>query len=256
MGNRREYLINNIVKICQKLDQKGFGANHDGNVTVKFEDTLLATPTAESKGAITTEMIITVGMDGKKIEGIGKPFSEIELHLAAYRARPDVAAVVHAHPPFATARGLADKPLKTSLPEAIVSIGREIPVINYAMPGAAENVEMVIKALNEVDVFMIQGNGVLASGGDLEQAYLRLELVEHLSKIDFYAAHMGKSFEIPDRDADKLYEKHAALFRKCRAPAWPPRRVENSKPSGGTELREIIKEEIRKALDPSPAGSG
>lgn len=245
MGNRLEYLINNIVKVCRKLDQKGFGANHDGNVSIRFEDSLLATPTSASKGDIVAEMILTLDMDGKKIDGIGKPFSEIQLHLAAYRSRPDVRAVVHAHPPFATARGLVCEPIKPALPEAIVSIGDLIPVAPYAMPGAGENIDIINRALSEADVFMMQGNGVLSTGADLEQAYLRLELVEHLAKIDFYAAQMGKAFTLPDDDAEKLLEKRAAigLGPKCRGTT-----VNTQAPASSTPLEKMIAEEIRRVL--------
>ena len=145
MGNRRDYIAKNIVEVCQKLDSKGFGANHDGNISARFEDSLLATPTAESKGVITEEMIIRLDMDGKKLEGIGNPFSEIKLHLAAYRARSNANAVVHAHPPFSTARGLTGKALTMNIPEAVVSISETIPVAPYAMPGAPENNSIIAK---------------------------------------------------------------------------------------------------------------
>jgi L-fuculose-phosphate aldolase len=104
MGSRRSYLTKQIVHICQKLDSKGFVANHDGNISVRFEHGLLATPTSESKAEINEDMIISLDMEGKKIEGIGKPFSEIKLHLSAYKARPETVAVVHAHPPFCTSQ--------------------------------------------------------------------------------------------------------------------------------------------------------
>ena len=245
MGNRKTYLINQIVRVCQKLDQKNFGANHDGNVSVRYDDSLLATPTSMSKGDIVPEMIITLDMDGNKVEGIGKPFSEIKLHLAAYRARRDMKAVVHAHPPIATARGLAGEPLCPSLPEAIVSIGEKIPVVDYAMPGAPENNDGVAKALAACDVLMMKGNGVLSVGTDLEQAYLRLELVEHLAKIDFYARQMGAAFELPSNDHAKLMEKHNGLFgnRGSETLAEPEHTPENADP-----LQQLIANEIRKAL--------
>ena len=211
MGDRKTYLINQIVKYAQKLDQKGFGANHDGNISAKFEDILLATPTAVSKGNVVDDIIITLDLAGKLLAGNGKPFSEIQLHLAAYQARDDVKAVVHAHPPFATARGLVGKELKPALPEAIVSIGDVVPVVTFAMPGAKENIEIVAQALAEVDVFMLPGNGVLAVGDSVEQAYLRLELVEHLAKIDYYAMSMGKPLELNAEDLTKLLEKRASI---------------------------------------------
>ncbi len=168
MGNRRDFLIDAIVEVCQKMDQKGWVANHDGNVSLKFEDHLLATPTAVSKTDITPAMIIDLDMTGKKIAGVGNPFSEVKLHLAAYNARQDVGAVVHAHPPFAMARGMAGDDFSVNVPEAVVSIGDVIPVTPYAFPGSSENTNSIASALARADVFMMAGNGVLAVGRDLK----------------------------------------------------------------------------------------
>lgn len=242
MGNRRDYLIDNIVGVCRKLDAKGFGANHDGNVSVKFDGGLLATPTSISKGDMTPELVLTLDMDGKKIDGIGKPFSEIDLHITAYRAREDAAAVVHAHPPFATAFGLAGKAIKPRLPEAIVSIGDSIPVAAYAFPGSEESRRLVASALSTSGVIMIQSNGVLSTGADIEQAYLRLELAEHLAKIEYYSNQIGSGFDLPEADADKLMEKHFSIFGKRSA------KTETNETMSDSRLKDIISEEIRKIL--------
>lgn len=250
MGDRKHYLINQIVKYAQKLDQKGFGANHDGNISAKFEDILLATPTAVSKGNIVDDLIITLDLDGKLLAGNGKPFSEIQLHLAAYKARDEVKAVVHAHPPFAAARGLVGKELRPALPEAIVSIGDLIPVVAFAMPGAKENIEIVAQALAEGDVFMLPGNGVLAVGDSVEQAYLRLELVEHLAKIDYYAASLGQSMELSAENLTKLLEKRASIGlgpKKPKLPSQPA--VEKKSPDSQLDLiKKLIADEIKKAI--------
>ncbi|MCK4608985.1 MAG: class II aldolase/adducin family protein [Gammaproteobacteria bacterium] len=248
MGDRKNYLTDQLVKYCQKLDQKGFGANHDGNISAKFEDTLLATPTAESKGNITADMIIALDQTGKKIAGIGKPFSEISLHLAAYNARDNVAAVVHAHPPFATARGLVGKSLAPTMPEAIVSIGDLIPVVEFAMPGTEESSIIVSKALESCDVFMLPGNGVLAVGANIEMAYLRLELTEHLAKIHFYAEQQGTLTPLSANNMEKLLAKHAAVMgaplkKRHQASAEP-----TQTPATSDELTRLITAEIKKLL--------
>jgi L-fuculose-phosphate aldolase len=246
MGNRLEYLIRNVVEISQKLDFKGFVANHDGNVTVRYQDVLLATPTAVSKADIVPEMILTLDMEGEKLQGIGKPFSEIKLHLAAYRAREDVQAVVHAHPPFAMARGLVGQNFEISVPEAIVSIGDQIPVTRYAMPGTIENDTIVAEALSQNDVFMMPGNGVLSVGRDLKEAYLRMELLEHLLKIDYYSKSMGTGMTLPENDKKKLLEKRASIGlgpRKVNMPIIE----EKTKPQPEPQ-REIIKDLIAQEI--------
>jgi|WetSurMetagenome_2_1015567.scaffolds.fasta_scaffold244417_2 L-fuculose-phosphate aldolase len=241
MGNKRSFQINQIVKYSQKLDQKGFGANHDGNISVKFADILLATPTAVSKSDIVPEIIITLDMQGNKIEGVGKPFSEIKLHLAAYRAREDIKAVVHAHPPFATARGLLDLAIKPALPEAIVSIGDNIPVVAFAMPGAPENDTIIASTLAEYNVFMLPGNGVLSVGDSVEQAYLRLELVEHLARIDYYARMQGAPNELSAENVTKLLEKRVAAGLDPKAKTVTNLATANSRTIDNVLIEQITK---------------
>lgn len=252
MGTRKQYLIKKIVEVCQKLDEKGFGANHDGNVSARFDEFLFATPTAESKGAIVEDMIITLDMQGKKVQGIGRPFSEIKLHLAAYQARPEAMAVVHAHPPFATARGMCRKSLEVHIPEAVISIGDQIPVGDFAMPGEPINDQIIADCLSLADVFMLPGNGVLSIGTDIEQAYFRVELLEHVCKIDFYAQQMGDSFRLSDKDLKSLLDKRASLglgpknstvISKTDVKMSPP-----TKAPPEVDLHALIAEEIKKAI--------
>jgi L-fuculose-phosphate aldolase len=253
MGDRKTFVINQIVKYSQKLDQKGFGANHDGNISVKLDDTLLATPTAVSKGDVVADMVITLDMAGNKIAGSGKPFSEIKIHLAAYKFRSEVKAVIHAHPPFATARGLVGLPLQPVLPEAIVSLGDNIPVAEFAMPGDKVNDDIVRRVLDEADVFMWQGNGVFAVGDSLEQAYLRLELVEHLAKIQYYADQMGTSFVLDAKNVATLLDKRAAIGlgpkAAQRSSVVPQKETEKVKDNSLDSLKKLIADEIKTILE-------
>ncbi len=252
MGNRRDYLIKNIVEICQRLDTKGWVANHDGNVSVRYEDTLLATPTATSKADIVPEMIITLDKTGKKTAGIGKPFSEINLHLIAYEVREEITAVVHAHPPFAMARGLVGGDFEIVVPEAMVSIGDVIPTAPYALPGSTEHKKIVTDALCRSDVFMMTGNGVLSVGRDVKEAYLRMELLEHLLRIDYYARSMGSIKTIPPEDKKKLLEKRAAIGlgpQNIEAPlAAPSNRPKGEEDAASALIRELVAGELKKVL--------
>ena len=258
MGNRRDYMIQSIVDICHKMDQKGWVANHDGNISAKFEDRLLSTPTAVAKADIVPQIILTLDRDGNKIEGIGKPFSEIKLHLAAYNARPEITAVVHAHPPFSMARGLTGGDFQIQIPEAIVSIGDTIPVAPYAFPGAPENNAILTDALSRSDVVIMAGNGVFSVGRDLKEAYLRMELLEHLLKIDHYARAMGPIQPIPQTDRQKLLEKRASIgLGPQNAPTPPnpstptPSTPQSSSPTQQTNqdlIKSLIADELKKLL--------
>lgn len=258
MGNRQAFLVKSIVETCQIIYTKGWVANHDGNVSARFEKSLLATPTAVSKGDMNGEMILTLDMEGNKLQGVGKPFSEIKLHLAAYRARPDIHAVVHAHPPFAMARGLGGSDFEVTIPEAVVSIGDAIPVVPYRLPGHPDHDSLVAGALARVDVFMMAGNGVLSVGRDVKEAFLRMELLEHILKIDYYARSMDSRtpLTIPPEDRRKLLEKRAAAGLgppDSHTPSLSGEKDNQAPPSSQADLiRDLIAREIKKVILEKP----
>jgi len=207
-----------VVAVSRRLHDNGWVANHDGNVSVRLNgNRLLITPTAYSKRDVDDASLIIVDLNGKLLEGRKKPFSELELHLAIYRARPEVDAVLHAHPPYATAAGLAGVELSPiAMPEIVVSLGARIPTLPRVMPKEKAGVEAVEKAAREVDAMVLQGNGVFTCGPDLSLALLRMELVEHYAKILSIARGFGTVPAIAEGDLQKLLEarKKAGLGPK------------------------------------------
>ena len=216
----RRSLEDQIVEYSHRLHRAGWVANHDGNVTMRLApDRYLATPTGVSKAAVTREQLIVVDGMGQVISGSSKPFSEIELHLYVYRHRHDVRAVIHAHPPTATGFAVAGIPVMTSMmAEPVVSLGSEIPLVPYARPRSPESTLNLGKFLDDADALMLANHGALTYGNDLETAFLRMELVEHLAKIQMVARQMGGVREIPPHDVQKLLESrtNAGLGRAGR----------------------------------------
>ncbi len=212
-----------LVSVSRRLHENGWVANHDGNVSVRLHgDRLLITPTAYSKRDVDDASLIIVDFDGKVLEGRKKPFSELELHVAIYRARPEVDAVIHAHPPYATAAGLAGVELSpVAMPEIVVSLGARIPLLPRVMPRDKGGVDAVFKAAGAGDVMMLQGNGAFTCGPDLSLALLRMELVEHWAKIFTLARSMGTVPALADADVQKLLEarKKAGLGPRSETPA-------------------------------------
>jgi L-fuculose-phosphate aldolase len=200
-----------LVAASRRLHQMGWVANHDGNISVRLTGKrLLITPTAYSKADVDDGSLIIVDLDGKVLEGRRKPFSELELHLAAYRARPEVEVVLHAHPPFATAFGLVGLELTPlALPELVVSLGDRIPTLPRAMPKTPEVVKGVEAAAAQGDAMLLSGNGALTLGADLSQALLRMELVEHYAKILTAARQLGQVEPLAPADLAKLLEARA-----------------------------------------------
>jgi L-fuculose-phosphate aldolase len=211
----QEFLRADLVRFSQAVHAKGWVANHDGNLTCRYaEGQLLSTPTAVSKGAVAPEMLIVVSdQDGSVLQGTRKAFSELKLHLAAYRARPDIGAVIHAHPPQATGFAVCQQPLDPSImAETIVSLGPRIPLVPFGLPGETQLDEELSQALSQADVVMLGNHGVLAVGPDLETCMLRIELLEHLAKITLVARQLGGAVSLPPETVQKLSDKHASIF--------------------------------------------
>lgn len=256
-----------VAAVARHLHDRGWVANHDGNVTARDGARLVATPTATSKRLIHERDIIELDARGAPT-GAGKVFGEIGLHLAVYERRPDVHCVVHAHPPHATAISAArDNPIdRPFIAEAVVSLGPRIPKVGYAQPGDAARAALA-PWCELVDAALLGNHGVIAWGAHPEQALLRLELVEHLARIAHAAAAFGGVEPLPatafapllaarakagiGRAADRALETAVQLMGAPLTPVVacapaPHSPVATTADRG--ELATIVREEIVRAL--------
>jgi L-fuculose-phosphate aldolase len=230
-----------VADYAQRLHARGWVANHDGNISARDGGRFLATPTATSKAAVRADGLVIVDGNGEKVGGRGKPFSEIGLHLTVYKSRPEVNAVVHAHPPTATGFAVAGVPLDEAfLAEAVVSLGPGVPTVPFAAPGPAACAALSAYC-QDYDAVLLGGHGVLAWGPDVETAYLRLELVEHLARIALVARQLGGVRPLP---ADVM---PALLQARARAGLGKPQPIADS--PGSTGPRTVV------ACAPAPPGS-
>ena len=215
-----EALRRDVVETSRALHARGWVANHDGNVTCRLGERFLSTPTAVSKGAVSGEMLIVVDDAGQVVHGTRKAFSELKLHLAAYRARADVGAVLHAHPPTATGFAVAGVDFgEAFMAEPVVSIGSRVPLVPFGLPGDPELDASLSDALSGADCVLLANHGVLTVGPDLETCLLRMELVEHVAKIALVARQLGGPVALPQHIVEKLQAKHDGLFpREATAP--------------------------------------
>ncbi len=199
-----EQIKQEICEVGHRLYDHGFVAANDGNISVKLNDNeFYCTPTGVSKGSLTPDMIIKIDAEGNKIEGTLNPSSEIKMHLRVFRERPDVNAVVHAHPPVATAFTVAGIPLdRYILPEAVLTIG-DVPTCAYATPSTMEIPDSLMPYIQEHDAFMLKNHGALTVGNTLTRAFFTMEEVEFNAKIMKYAMELGRIQEISE---DKMYE--------------------------------------------------
>lgn len=214
-----EQIKREICDIGARIYQKGFVAANDGNISVKVgPNEFYCTPTGVSKGYMTPDMIIKVDAEGNKIEGALNPSSEIKMHMRVYRERPDVGAVVHAHPPIATAFAVCQKPLdKLILPEAVLSIGT-VPVCAYGTPSSMEVPDSLMPYIQDHDAFLLQNHGALSVGNTLTRAFFVMDEVEYFAKITFYASMIGGMVEFGGENIDKLMDLRARMNIPGRHP--------------------------------------
>jgi L-fuculose-phosphate aldolase len=194
-----------IVKVGQRMYQRGYVASNDGNVSVRVsEQRCLVTPTGMSKGFMTRSDLVIVDMDGRKISGKREPTSEIKMHLRAYQVRPDIRAVVHAHPPHATAYAVAGIALdECILPEVILTIG-SVPLASYGTPSTEEVPQSIEGVVAKCDAFLLRNHGVMTVGDDVLRAYHKLETVEHFAHISFLAGQLGRVKHLTSEEVEKL----------------------------------------------------
>ena len=239
-----------ICEVGHKLWLKGFVAANDGNISVKINDhEYYCTPTGVSKGSLTPDMIIKVDENGKKLEGKLNPSSEIKMHMRVYRERPDVTAVVHAHPPVATAFTVADIDLdQYILPEAVLTIGN-VPTCDYGTPSTMEIPDSLDPYLQKHDAFLLRNHGALTVGCDLNKAFFVMEEVEFNAVICKHAMDLGAVHEISNDQLRKLMD----LRKKMNLPGRHPGIDYGTEPASGCncskeELVEIITRKVLEAL--------
>lgn len=244
-----------IVEVGKRIWARGFVAANDGNITVKLNDNeILTTPTGVSKGFMTTEMIIKIDNTGKVISSSShyKPSSEIKMHLEVYKERPDIKAVVHAHPQYATSFAVAGIPLnKCVLPEAVIVIGA-VPIAKYGLPSTMEIPESIREHIQKSDVVLLENHGALSLGTDLLNAYYKMETLEHTASIVWKAIQLGNLNVLPEYERDRLLslrEKFNLGGRVASCDVTPFNLSIKSQPQQDKDLDELIKEVTEKVIN-------
>ena len=153
---------------------------------------------------LTEEQLVVIDVEGRKLRGKGEPTSEMAMHLACYRERPDVRAVIHAHPPLAIGFTIAGVSLaRCVLPEVVLTLG-VVPTLDYVTTGTPALAQQVGEASRDNDAMLMDRHGAVALGGDLLEAFCRLETLEHTARITMVARSLGQVRELPPKEAAHL----------------------------------------------------
>lgn len=238
-----------ICDVGGRIYRNGFVAANDGNVSVRTDDNeFYCTPTGVSKGYLTPEMILKVDGEGNLLEPNEKfrPSSEFKMHLRVYRERPDVKAVVHAHPPYATAHAVAGIPLDFYLmPEAVISLGT-VPLTKYGTPSTMEIPEAISEALQTHDAVLLQNHGALSVGDSLIHAYYKMETLEYDAKIHLLANLLGGGKELNRGQIEKLMDVRAKMGVTGRHPGCGEAEAPRGEAAAPTE--KLVAEITRQVL--------
>src|SRR5215211_2668336 len=214
-----EQLRADIVEAGRRLYARAYVASNDGNISARLDDhRLITTPKSVSKGFMTPDMMVIVDYNGTKLAGDRDASSELPMHLEIYRQRPDVHAVVHAHPPTATGFAVAGIPLtRAVLAEVITTLG-SIPIAEYATPSTTELPDAVRKYIKAHDGMLLANHGALTVGADLFSAYYKMETIEHFAKISLVARLLGRENLISREEVMRLQQLRGTYGIKAPAP--------------------------------------
>jgi L-fuculose-phosphate aldolase len=211
-----------IVEIGRRLYARGYTASNDGNISVRLDGgRLLMTPKSVCKGFMASEMMCITDLEGRKLAGERDPSSEMLMHLEVYRQRPDVNAVVHAHPPIATGFAVAGIPLdRAVLAEVVTTLG-SVPIAEYATPSTRELPDAVRKYVKAHDGMLLANHGALTIGPDLYGAYYKMETIEHFAKISLVARLLGGERLLSREEVARLQGLRGSYGIASPAPICP-----------------------------------
>jgi L-fuculose-phosphate aldolase len=204
---RDESLRRQLVHVCRRLYERDLIAGGEGNVSARLPDgDILITPAGASKNDVLEGDLVVVDRRGRPVAGSGSASSELGMHLRIYEVRPDVEAVVHAHPPFATAFAVAGLDLMAPvLPEVLVQLGG-VPLVPYATPGTPALADAIEPFLQHHEAILMANHGATAFGPSVSIAHMRMETLEHAARILFSARALGHVSTLTDTDRDALLQ--------------------------------------------------
>jgi len=202
-----------VLATAKALLQKGLVEGTSGNVSGRMEDgTICVTPSSIPYETMTLDDLVVLDLDGKVVEGERGPTSEKALHLACYRAFPEVGGVIHSHARFATMFALVREPVPAAIEEVVVHVGGDVPVCEYRTTGTDELGDEVASKLGDRSAVLLANHGMVTIGATPEKALHAAGVVERTAEIVWGARALGRAHPLPD----KVNEDFANVYRFMR----------------------------------------
>ena len=231
-----EALKEDLCEVGRRLYQRGFIAAMEGNLSVRASDhELLATPTGVCKGYLTPDMIVSCDLSGKQLSGDLRISTEIRMHLSVYEVRPEINAIVHAHPPKSTGFAVA---------EVVVTLGC-IPLAEYGTPSTPDLAKSVERLVRVSDGILLSNHGAMTVGSDLFDAFYKMEIIEHFAEISLISRILGGERLLPREEVSRLLSLRKKVYgitgpaggAECPIPA-------ETASAKGSETIELTREEL------------
>jgi L-fuculose-phosphate aldolase len=239
-----------IVCVGRMMYDRGWIAASDGNLSVRLDaGHILASPTGVSKGSMHPDDLIICDPEGNKLSGERERTTEMLMHVAVYKDRPDIHAVVHAHPPTATGFAVAGKALNRGiLPELIVKFG-SVPLAEYGLPGTPALVEGMLPFIPKYNAILLANHGAVAYAEDLMHAFAGMETVEHLARITLVAEMLGGPKLLPRTEIAKLFAARARYGVRVPNQFEPGNPLAAEDMPEGNEKFEVTRQQLIALID-------
>ncbi len=201
-------LKNEVIFWAQKAENLGLVVPTTGNFSLRDKETgyIFVTPHGIFREFLKPDDIVVLDINGNKIEGKNKPSYETPVHLEIYRNREDIFGIAHTHSPYACCFAVLNRAIPLIHIETFFSVGGDIPIVDFALPGSKELAKKSLKKLSNRSAVLLENHGVLAIGSSLSHALLVAIMVEETAKIYHRSLQVGEPKNLSDLQVDNLKE--------------------------------------------------
>ncbi len=193
-----------IAYFMRRLYRQKLTTTSGGNISVRKDKSVFITPSAIDKGEMLAEQVGELDLEGNIIESKHKLSIETAMHLAIYKARPDVSAIVHAHPPYGTAYASSNKTLNSKLTSEGSLVLGNIAFAKYALMGTQDLADLVANEAKNSNAILMENHGVIALGETLLEAFDKLEVLEFTAKMNFITETLNMRKPLSDKQAKEI----------------------------------------------------
>lgn len=208
-----------ILRIGRGMLQSGLVVGTWGNISARIPgtDCFVITPSGMNYLTINETDLVVLNLEGQICEGMRKPSSEFHLHLAVYRARPDIQAVVHTHSIYASAHAVAGVAVPAGVEDLAMLVGGEVPVAGYALPGSAQLADNAVQCMGDKMAVLLANHGMVGIGRTLDEAILVCQIVEKAAQINSIAVSLGPPAVLAAEDVKILREKFLNSYGQTKS---------------------------------------